>query len=146
MSEQPWTAWVVQYLVAVVAFLAIDLVWLTAIAPSLYAAQLGDLLRQPANVAAAAAFYVLFVAGLVFFVVEPALRAGSARRAALSGAFFGLVTYATWDLTNLAVIEGFPAVLVPIDLAWGATLSGSVALVTYAVVRRLSDRARRGSD
>ena len=137
-----WIAWAGQYAVAAVVFLALDLVWLTTVAQRLYDDKLGDLLRDPPNVGAAVAFYALFVAGLVFFVVEPAVRAGAWRRAVLTGAFFGLVTYATWDLTNLAVIEGFPAVLVPIDLAWGAFVSAAVAGVTFLVARRLPGRAR----
>jgi uncharacterized membrane protein len=90
------------------------------------------------------AFYAIFVAGLVWFVIAPALAVGSWRRAVGSGAFFGLVTYATWDLTNLAVLRDFPAALVPIDLAWGTVLSATVSVTTYAVVRRLGVGAPRG--
>ncbi len=86
----------------------------------------------------AVAFYVLFVAGIVHFVVLPALARDSVRWAAGSGAFFGLVTYATWDLTSLSVLEGFPAALVPIDLAWGAVLAAVVSTVTTLVVRRIA--------
>ena len=132
--------WLVQYVVAAVLFSLIDFVWLTAVAQRLYDDQLGDLVRDPPNLGAAVAFYALFVAGLVYFVVSPALVAGSWRRAVLAGAFFGLVTYATWDLTNLAVLEGFPATIVPIDLAWGATISAVVSVATYAVVARASGR------
>ncbi len=132
-----WVAPVGQYAVAMVVFLALDLVWLGVVAQPLYDDQLGDLLRDPPNVGAAVAFYALFVAGLLFFVVDPALRAGSWRRAWLGGAFFGLVTYATWDLTNLAVLDGFPLAVVPVDLAWGALLSATVAGTTYAVARRM---------
>lgn len=130
-----------QYLVAVVVFLAIDLVWLSVIAPRLYDHFLGDLLAESPNVAAAAAFYAIFVAGLVYFVIAPAVVEGSARAAAVRGAAFGLVTYATWDLTSLAVIADFPAALVPIDLAWGSLLAASVSVTTYAVWVRI-----RGGD
>ncbi len=136
-TVRPWTSWVAQYVVALVVFLVLDLVWLTTVAAGFYADQLGPLLREPANAGAAVLFYALFVAGLVFFVVEPALRAESVRRAAVAGAFFGLVTYATWDLTNLAVIEGFPASLAPVDMAWGMVLAATVSAVTCAVVPRL---------
>jgi uncharacterized membrane protein len=138
----PWTARAVQYAVAAVVFLVLDLLWLGTLAKPLYDDQLGELLRDPPNVGAAVAFYALFVAGLVFFVIEPAVRAGSWRRAVGTGAFFGLVTYATWDLTSLAVLEGFPALLVPVDLAWGAFLSAAVSATTWAVVRVLPDWAR----
>jgi uncharacterized membrane protein len=131
------SSWIIQYVVAAVVFTLIDFGWLTVVAEDLYAEQLGALLADPPNVPAAVAFYVIFIAGLVFFVVHPAVEAGSWRRALLAGGFFGLVTYATWDLTNLAVIRGFPATLVPIDLAWGATLAALVSLTTYAICRRL---------
>jgi len=135
-------SWITQYVVAVLAFCLIDLVWLTVIASDLYDEQLGDLLAEQPNVAAAVAFYALFVAGLVYFVIHPAVSDGSWKRALLAGGFFGLVTYAAWDLTNLAVLEGFPASIVAIDLAWGTFLAASVSLATYAIVARLPGRMR----
>jgi uncharacterized membrane protein len=123
-----------QYAVAAVIFLAVDLVWLTLVAPRLYDHFLGDLLAEEPDVVAAGLFYAIFVAGLVFFAIDPA---DSVRSAAGRGAAFGLVTYATWDLTSLAVIEGFPAGIVPIDLAWGAFLAAAVSAATYAVWGRL---------
>ena len=129
-----------QYVVAVVLFLVIDLVWLTTIATDLYDRLLGDLLADEPNTLAAVAFYALFVAGLVHFVIGPAAAADSVGRAVRDGAFFGLVTYATWDLTNLAVLEGFPASLVPVDLAWGAVLAAAVSAGTVAIWRRVGDR------
>ncbi len=126
-----------QYALAVVVFLALDLVWLTLVAPALYDHFLGDLLAEEPNVAAAAVFYAIFVAGLVFFVIAPA---ESVRSALARGAAFGFVTYATWDLTNLAVIEGFPVGIVPIDLAWGSFLAAAVSGTTYLLWGRLVAR------
>ena len=126
------------YAVAVVVFLVLDLVWLTVVARRLYDELLGPLLADPVRPVPAVLFYALFVAGLVHFVVLPALARDSVRWAVGSGAFFGLVTYATWDLTSLSVLDGFPAALVPIDLAWGAVLSATVCAVTTLVVRRFS--------
>ncbi len=137
-----WAPWVARYAVALLVFLALDMVWLTTIAQGLYRDQLGDLLRDPPNVLAAVVFYALFVAGLVFFVVEPAIRADSLRRALVTGAFFGVVTYATWDLTNLSVLADFPVAIVPIDLAWGGFVSASVAGATVVLARRFPAWAR----
>lgn len=123
--------------VAAVLFTAVDLVWLTAVATDLYDHELGPLLADEPRPGAAVAFYVLFVAGLVHFVVVPALERDRVAAAFGSGAFFGLVTYATWDLTSLAVLADFPAALVPVDLAWGALLSAAVATVTTAVAMRI---------
>jgi uncharacterized membrane protein len=122
-----------QYLVAAAVFLVLDLVWLGVVAQPLYDRLLGDLLAPEPVVGAAVAFYALFVAGLVLFVVDPAVRAGSPRRAAATGAAFGLVTYATWDLTSLAVLRDFPAALVPVDLAWGTFLASTVSALTTLV-------------
>lgn len=129
--------WALAYLVAAVVFTVVDLVWLTLVAPDLYADLLGDLLADPVRPGAAVAFYVLFVAGIVHFVVVPALRVADLRQAFVSGAFFGLVTYATWDLTALSVIEGFPAAVVPIDMAWGTFLASVVSgATTWFMLRR----------
>lgn len=126
--------------VAAALFVVLDLVWLTVVATSLYDRLLGDLLADEPNAPAAVAFYVLFLLGLTHFVIRPAVEDDSLSRAARDGAFFGLVTYATWDLTSLAVLEGFPAALVPVDLAWGAFLAAAVSVGTVAVWRALSRR------
>ena len=129
-----------QYLVAAVVFLALDLVWLSLVAQGLYEHFLGDLLADSPNVAAAFAFYAIFVAGLVYFVIAPAVDEQSARTALVRGAAFGLITYATWDLTSLAVIEGFPVGIVPIDMAWGTFLAAAVSTTTYLLWSRLAER------
>lgn len=133
-----------QYLVAAVVFLVLDLVWLSLVAQSLYEHFLGDLLADSPNAAAAFVFYAIFVAGLVYFVIAPAVAEQSARTALVRGAAFGFVTYATWDLTSLAVIEGFPVGIVPIDMAWGTFLAAMVSTTTYHFWARLIQR--RGSD
>jgi uncharacterized membrane protein len=125
-----------QYLVAAVVFLALDLVWLSLVAQDLYEHFLGDLLADSPNAAAAFVFYAIFVAGLVYFVIAPAVEEQSARTALVRGAAFGLVTYATWDLTSLAVIEGFPVGIVPIDMAWGTFLAAAVSTATYQLWTR----------
>lgn len=118
--------WLLTYLAAGACFLALDLLWLGVVAGGTYRRMLGELLREQANVPAAAAFYLLFIALLCWFAVRPGIDGGLAA-AALNGALFGLATYATWDLTNLAVLRGFPAAIVPIDIAWGTTLCAAVA-------------------
>lgn len=129
----PFRAVAAQYLVAAVVFAVVDLAWLGLVANDLYRRELGDLLADRPNAAAAVAFYLIFVAGLVLFVVRPAVEKGSWHAALGRGAAFGLVTYATWNLTNLAVLEGFPASIVAVDLAWGTVLSATVSVVAYAV-------------
>ena len=132
----PWS-WVAQYAVAIVAFTVLDVIWLGTVAKDLYAAHIGHLLAPKANLPAAVAFYAIFLAGLVFFVIHPAIAEGSWTKALLVGAAFGFVTYATWDLTNLAVLKDFPFSIVPIDMAWGTVATAVTATVTYLVVDAL---------
>jgi uncharacterized membrane protein len=132
-----WTEFFKLYAVALVTFLVIDLIWLGVVARSFYRDQLGHLLRADVNWAAAMAFYVIFVAGIVVLVVWPAVEQQSLLRAVALGALLGLVTYAAYDLTNLATLKGFPAAVAAVDLAWGAVLCATVSAITYAAATRL---------
>ena len=124
------------YGVALGIFLVIDFIWLTVIAKSLYAQHLGYLMAPKANLLAALIFYLLFVMGLQFFVLNPALASGDWTRALFAGIFFGLVTYATYDLTNLATVKDWPILITVIDLAWGSVVSGVTALLSFLIIRR----------
>ncbi|WP_404386548.1 DUF2177 family protein [Knoellia locipacati] len=126
-----------QYAVAAVVFGILDGLWLGVIGRPIYDDQLGDLLAAEPNALAAVAFYAIYIVGITYFVTRPALAAGSGRKALVAGALLGFVAYATWDLTNLAVIEGFPASIVAVDLAWGTFATAVASLVTYAVCRRV---------
>lgn len=121
------------YLIAITVFLAIDMVWLTSIAKSFYAKQLGYLMAKNPNLFAALIFYLIFTAGLVFFVITPALDKRMWTHALLAGAFFGLVSYATYDLTNLATVKDWPVIITIVDLIWGTVLSAAVSVITYFV-------------
>lgn len=124
------------YLVAFASFLAIDLIWLTTIAPSFYQKQIGHLMAPKPNLVAAGIFYLIFIAGLVVFVIAPALEKKSLMHAILMGAFFGLVTYATYDLTNLATLRDWSVLVTVVDLFWGMTLSASISTITYFIANR----------
>lgn len=113
--------------IAGLIYLVLDLVWLLYIARSLYVAELGALLKAQPNMVAALAFYLLYLGGLLLFVLLPSAEAGSVTRALLLGAAFGLVAYGTYDLTNLATLNGFSARIAIIDMAWGATVTGIVS-------------------
>jgi uncharacterized membrane protein len=127
------------YFITLFVFIVLDAIWLGLIAQSFYQAQIGFLLAEKANWAAAGVFYLLYAAGLVFFAVEPALRAGiTPGRAALRGAVFGLVTYATYDLTNLATLDRWPIAVTAVDMAWGAVLGAATTLAAVWVGRRVS--------
>ena len=126
------------YLSMLLAFLAVDLLWLGVVARDFYRKHLGALLSPTPNWPAALIFYALFIAGLLAFVVAPAVQAGSLRQALLMGAFFGLVAYATYDLTNLATLRDWPFTLTVADLIWGTVLSTAVSAVGFYVGRWLS--------
>ena len=125
------------YGVAVVTFFVIDLIWLGVVARSFYQAQIGHLMRANVNWAAAIVFYLVFVAGVVVLAVWPAIERQSLAHALALGALLGLVTYAAYDLTNLATLEGFPLTVVLVDLVWGVVLCTTVSGVTYLASDRL---------
>jgi uncharacterized membrane protein len=119
------------YLIAFILFFVIDLLWLGIIAKDIYKKYLGHLMSTEVNWIAAIIFYLLFIGGLVFFVIMPAVEAGSIGKALLYGALFGFITYATYDLTNLATLKDWPIQITLIDLTWGTFLGTSVSLLSY---------------
>jgi len=125
------------YFSALAAFLLIDMLWLGLVARGFYRKYLGFLLSPTPNWAAAITFYLLFIVGLLVFAVIPGLQAGSLGKALLLGALFGLLTYATYDLTNLATIKDWPLIVTAVDLVWGVILSCSVTWVAFQVGRWL---------
>ncbi len=125
------------YFIALSVFLAIDMVWLVFIAKNFYAKQIGFLMAKNPNLVAAFIFYLIFIAGLIVFVINPALDKKLWTQALLMGAFFGLVTYATYDLTNLATVKNWPLIITIVDLIWGTVLSATVSVVTYFIAQKL---------
>ncbi len=127
----------ITYAISLVTFLVLDFLWLGFIARDFYRENMGDLMRVDVRWIPAVAFYALFVAAVMVFVVVPATERLSLARAILMGGFFGLVTYATYDLTNLAVLEGFRTSLAAVDMVWGTALCAAVSAVGYLVATRL---------
>jgi uncharacterized membrane protein len=125
------------YAIALPVFFAIDMAWLGLVAKNFYRNQIGFLMADEINWTAALAFYLLFVVGLVLFVIAPALEKNSWVSALLLGALFGLISYATYDLSNLATLKGWPLLVTLVDLAWGATLAALVSIITFFIARML---------
>ena len=125
------------YLIALPVFLGIDMVWLIFVAKNFYAQQIGFLMKTEINWSAAIIFYLLFVVGLIVFVIAPALEKNSWSHALIYGALFGLVAYATYDLTNLATMKNWPVIITIVDLAWGMTVAASVSIVTYLIAAKI---------
>jgi uncharacterized membrane protein len=125
------------YFITLSVFLGIDSLWLGLVAPEFYRAQIGHLMAETPNLIAAGVFYLLFIAGLVYFVVEPSLRVGKVMDVLMRGALFGLVTYGTYDLTNLATLREWPLLVTVVDLAWGTILTATTAAVSVWAGKKL---------
>lgn len=125
------------YAIALPVFFAIDMFWLGVISKNFYRAQIGTLMKSDVNWVAAIIFYLIFIVGLVVFVITPAIEKGSWTHALVFGALFGLVCYATYDLTNLAVAKDWPLLVTIVDLAWGTVLAASVSTITYFIASKI---------
>jgi uncharacterized membrane protein len=126
---------ILQYLVVLVVFLAIDATWLSTAGRWIYAPEMGALLKDRPNFVVAFIFYAIFALGLLVFIVAPHVVLPGIGRAILYGAFFGFVAYATYDLTNLSTVNGFTTKIAMIDLAWGTFLSATVSGVSIWLIR-----------
>lgn len=123
------------YCLMLLVFLIIDFVWLGIIAKGFYSRHLGHLMKDSVNWTAAILFYLVFIAGMLVFVIQPAAAAQSAMRGLWLGMFYGLVTYATFDLTSLALLKGWSTTIVVVDIIWGIVLSGAVSSAGYQIAK-----------
>lgn len=119
------------YLISLLAFFAIDMLWLGLVARTFYRRHLGFLMAPSPNWPAALIFYLLFILGLLVFVILPGLQTGSLKITLLRAALFGLITYATYDLTNLATVKDWPLVVTVVDMIWGVVLSVTVSYIGF---------------
>lgn len=126
---------ITRFLVAGGIMGVLDAIWLGVVASTFYKKYIGALLLDRPNMLAAALFYLIYTVGVVTFVLTPALEKGSWQHALGYGALFGLVAYATYDLTNLATLKGFSITVVVVDLLWGAFLTGMVSVLSYWAIR-----------
>lgn len=120
------------FVIAIPTFILFDLLWLGVIAKNFYQSNLGHLLG-PVQWPAAVAFYLIFLLGLVYFALMPAVASNTFSKALILGALYGFFTYATYDLTNLATLRDWPLPLTIVDIAWGTALGALVASVTHTV-------------
>jgi len=132
--------YVSSYVGALAALLGLDAVWLSTMAERFYRPMLGDLLARDFEVLPALLFYALYVFGVVFLAVVPALRLGGWRTALINGAVLGLVAYGTYDFTNQATLRHWPAIVTGLDLAWGTFLTSASAVAGY-----FAGKATRGA-
>jgi uncharacterized membrane protein len=125
------------YLASLVVFFAVDMVWLGLVASSFYKKHLGYLMAPTINWYAAIIFYLLFILGILVFVVLPGIKENSLPNTILRAVLFGLITYATYDLTNLATVKDWPLMITLVDLCWGMVLSTIVSAAGFYVAKWL---------
>ncbi|HEV7228415.1 DUF2177 family protein [Brevundimonas sp.] len=127
--------WVAGYLGAAITMAAIDAVWLTTMADRLYRPVIGAIMADKPDMKAAVAFYLLYIFGICFFAIAPALKDGQWTRALINGAVLGLIAYGTYDLTNQATLSVWSTRLTMIDMVWGTALTAVTATGGYLAAR-----------
>jgi uncharacterized membrane protein len=128
---------VLSYVLTSLVFFAIDLTWLGLVAKKFYWEQLGGLLKENVNWAAAITFYLIYIVGIFIFSILPAVENDSVKHAVFYGALFGFFAYATYDLTNLATLKDWPLKVVLVDIVWGIVLTGAVSTAGFYITRWL---------
>lgn len=131
------TMFIKLFFIALPVFFVIDMAWLVLVAKKFYQQQIGFLMKPDINWLAAIIFYLLFIAGLVLFVISPAVEKHSWVHALIFGALFGLISYATYDLTNLATLKDWPVIVTVVDLIWGTVLASAISVITYFISTKI---------
>ena len=135
MAALPIATWLAAYAGSAVVFFALDFLWLGFIAIGFYRSEIGALMLDSPNIAPAAAFYLFYVVGIVFFAVLPALSAQSWLWALSAGVALGLIAYGTYDMTNLATLKDWSWKVSAVDLLWGGFVTGAASLGGYFAAR-----------
>lgn len=115
----------------------LDVLWLWLVVGRLYRAELGSLMRTDLAMVPAVAFYLIYIVGIVVFAVMPAIATDNLLRAAALGALLGFIAYCTYDLTNLATLNGWPVKVALLDIAWGTFITALAAVGGTLAVRLL---------
>jgi len=126
------------YFATLAVFFAVDMLWLGLIARTFYKKHLGFLMAPEVNWYAALIFYFIFIVGVLVFVVLPGLKENDLPMLIVKAAFFGFITYATYDLTNLATVKDWPLIITLVDLVWGMVLTTIVSVAGYFIGKWIS--------
>lgn len=127
--------YIVSYVATAIVFLGMDSVWLGTMGNVLYRPLLGGMMLDKFSLVPAAAFYFLYVVGIVFFAVSPAFESGRWMTAFVHGALFGFFAYATYDLTNQATLKNWPVTITIVDLCWGTVVTGVAATFGHLIAK-----------
>lgn len=126
---------ILSYVLTTLVFFAIDITWIGLVAKKFYWDNMGDILKDDVNWAAALIFYLMYIVGIFVFAILPAVENDSVKHAIFYGALFGFLAYATYDLTNLATLKGFPMKVAVVDMIWGTILTATVSTAGYYITR-----------
>jgi len=129
---------IIAYVSLLVVMGVLDGAWLSFSVSRLYKPGIGHLMAAQPNAVAALAFYLIYAAGVTYLITLPSLAAGGAGNAAMRGAVLGLIAYGTYDLTSLAVLQGWPVNLSIIDMIWGAILTGASAAIAVLITAKFA--------
>ena len=125
------------YLLTLIVFVAIDVLWLTVISKNLYSTRLSHLLADNPKLLPAVLFYLIFVVGIIAFAVLPGYESQNIWKTIMLGALFGMLSYSTYDLTNLATLKNWPVSITIIDIIWGTTVSVLTSVAGYYIATLL---------
>lgn len=128
-------AFVVLYFATLIPFLLIDIAFLRTVMLPLFERNVGPLMADDVKIGVAAAFYLFYVAGIVYFAVYPGMKAGSVGIVVFNGALLGLLAYGTYEATNMATLRGWSWTMVITDVTWGAVLSATSAYLGFMIAR-----------
>jgi uncharacterized membrane protein len=130
------TKWVIAYISAAIVFGVMDAIWLRWAGPNLYGPVIGEIMAENFRIAPAAAFYLVYLAGMCWFAIKPGLESGQVSTALLNGAILGAVCYATFDLTSQAVFKVWATHISVADILWGTFVTGtSAAIATWVTLK-----------
>ncbi|MCB2088968.1 MAG: DUF2177 family protein [Sphingomonadaceae bacterium] len=129
--------WIIAYIATAVSFGVLDALWLRWAGPKFYRPAIGELLADSFRGAPAAVFYLMYIAGIVWFAVRPGI-AGGIGQATLNGALLGALCYATYDLTNQATMKVWPVHVTLVDIVWGTFATAVAATIACWVATRIS--------
>ena len=121
----------------------LDIVWLSMLAKPIYQEGIGHLMASQPNLIFAGLFYLVYALGLMRFAVLPNIAKPGFKTTFLAATVFGFFVYASYDLTNLALLKDWPFHLSVIDIAWGTLLSGISATLGKWELNRFNDVQHR---
>lgn len=130
--------WIIAYIAAAIAFGILDSIWLRWAGPNLYRPAIGEIMAEEFRVVPAAAFYLIYLAGMVWFAIRPGIESGQVSAAVLNGALLGALCYATFDLTSQAVFKVWSTHVSVIDIAWGAFATATASAVATWVTLKFA--------